>query len=493
MSYKDLSVIMEHLQKPEIIKRNGESLCLFFQAFAATGFCLWTRNDELVRLKREDLELDLRTVTGRPYVTITLTFRKTNKADPTKVNIYEIHPMPHEPHAYCYTKLNAWLKHLERIGRPLLPQDLVFPALDKKGRAKIMEGFAPTRIQSLLDHFTQATALIEGRNGRYTTHCFRRGGAQHRFMFATEKWSLKAVKWWGGWSEDEGAGTIMRYLLDEFVRYESGFGDVLNPERSDSQHSVFMGNADTEPVTQRTINNLQISLQNKARELHQETRRDLTDLGSTVSRIVEMLEQQKQLQQLNSSGPVQSVLESTQQRILQPAHVQSPTLTTVESQEDNSPITPRIPTVKSWKDVVKQWNDGDLSRNLETPLKDWDAIVRKTAPTLYSQRKTIAKEYEYWGRDETRMINCNGGAMNIIGDLLGSIREKVRERKAQIPGLRSRSTTRKGRRSKYEEPEDDEEAEEEEEEEEEGDEEVEEEEGEEEEKEPLTRKRKNRF
>ncbi|KAF9940242.1 hypothetical protein BGZ65_007656 [Modicella reniformis] len=240
MSSVDLSKIVEYLQRPEIIGNDGESLCLFFQAFAATGFTLWTRNEELLRLQRKDLELDLRTSSGRPYLTVTLTFRKTNQADPSKANVYEIHPQLHEPHSCCYTKLRAWIGWMEENSRRLQPDDFIFPALDAKGRMKIKEAFSTTRIQALLDKYTGATGLLSGRNGRYTTHCFRRGGAQHRFMVASEKWSLKAVKWWGGWSEGEGSGTIMRYLLDDITRYESGFGDMLSPERSDHRHSVFI-------------------------------------------------------------------------------------------------------------------------------------------------------------------------------------------------------------------------------------------------------------
>ncbi|KAF9984407.1 hypothetical protein BGZ65_000445 [Modicella reniformis] len=37
MSYTDLSVIMEYLQRPEVASQ-GESICLFFQEFAATAF-----------------------------------------------------------------------------------------------------------------------------------------------------------------------------------------------------------------------------------------------------------------------------------------------------------------------------------------------------------------------------------------------------------------------------------------------------------------------
>lgn len=39
----------------------------------------------------------------------------------------------------------------------------------------------------------------------FTTHCFRRGGAQYRFMFAPrgERWTLARVRWWGGWAPGE--------------------------------------------------------------------------------------------------------------------------------------------------------------------------------------------------------------------------------------------------------------------------------------------------
>jgi hypothetical protein len=43
MSYKSLSVLMEHFRKPETVNDLGESICLFFRAFAATGFTVWTR------------------------------------------------------------------------------------------------------------------------------------------------------------------------------------------------------------------------------------------------------------------------------------------------------------------------------------------------------------------------------------------------------------------------------------------------------------------
>lgn len=43
MLYKDISKLMAHLEDPATIKEHGVGACLMFQAFAATGFTLWTR------------------------------------------------------------------------------------------------------------------------------------------------------------------------------------------------------------------------------------------------------------------------------------------------------------------------------------------------------------------------------------------------------------------------------------------------------------------
>ena len=194
-------------------------------------------------------------------MTITLTFRKTNQADPIKsmhfvVHIsifsclqvtiltvilscqllayeYDVYPQPETPHCCCYTKLDAWLKWMAQTSRFLQAGDI-----------KLRERFSQTRIQSLLDKFHPDANLLHGKNGRFTTHCFRRGGAQYRFMFTKEKWSLKAVKWWGEWSEGEGTGTIMRYLLDDCMRHETSFRDMLYPRRNDGRHTVFMGESE---------------------------------------------------------------------------------------------------------------------------------------------------------------------------------------------------------------------------------------------------------
>ncbi|EEY66039.1 uncharacterized protein PITG_03578 [Phytophthora infestans T30-4] len=68
----------------------------------------------------------------------------------------------------------------------------------------------------------------------FTSHTFRRAGTQYRFMFAPPKrrWSLRMVKWWTGWTQNESAETLRRYLLDQAAADEdTQNADSLAPDR----------------------------------------------------------------------------------------------------------------------------------------------------------------------------------------------------------------------------------------------------------------------
>jgi hypothetical protein len=96
------------------------------------------------------------------------------------------------------------MEHLQLlIKRPLLKNDFIFPALSSTGDLKFGEAMTRSGIEALLESVVQKSSIMIDRTGKFTTHCFRRGGAQYRFMWADHKWSLKAVKWWGGWSSSE--------------------------------------------------------------------------------------------------------------------------------------------------------------------------------------------------------------------------------------------------------------------------------------------------
>ncbi|KAJ7488522.1 hypothetical protein B0H11DRAFT_2230062 [Mycena galericulata] len=249
----DLKIIMEYLDSEEAIKYFTVTQRLYFKAFVTTAFTLWTRNDELINLQFKDIKFNLQSPTGIPYHEFSLIFRKTNK-DPTKVQKYMVQVDLAHPEIDCYTHVNAWKKHMEKLlGRPLYGTDFVFPAVASTGQLKFGEPTSRSGFENFLDDVVEKSGVMNGRNGKFTTHCFRRGGAQYRFLWAERKWSLKAVKWWGGWSSNENVGTLMRYLLDELMAYEEGFSDIMMDDRASDRHETFMGENEMVPVSRADL------------------------------------------------------------------------------------------------------------------------------------------------------------------------------------------------------------------------------------------------
>ena len=120
-----------------------------------------------------------------------------------------------QPEIDCYTNLLNWVAYQQGlIARPLGVDDVVFPALASTGQIKFGVPTSRSGFEAIMDVIVQKSGVMQGRNGKFTTHCFRRGGAQYRFMYAPRKWSLKAVKWWGGWSSSDNVSLCHLSLID---------------------------------------------------------------------------------------------------------------------------------------------------------------------------------------------------------------------------------------------------------------------------------------
>jgi hypothetical protein len=113
--------------------------------------------------------------------------------------VYEI--FQQDVHAIdMYTHLLRWIRLLERfLGHKLRLDDHVFPYIAPNGIPHPNRGTLYEKIQACIDDFTSQAGLAT----RFTTHCFRRGGAQYRFIFAPTRWSLARIQWWGGWTKGE--------------------------------------------------------------------------------------------------------------------------------------------------------------------------------------------------------------------------------------------------------------------------------------------------
>jgi hypothetical protein len=101
-----------------------------------------------------------------------------------------------------HSHLLQWKAFLETvIGRKLTPEDYLFPHIGVNGVIRTDRQMSYDSLQAMLTDFCERS----GTQKRYTTHSFRRGGAQYRFMYAPigQRWSLNRIRWWGGWAIGE--------------------------------------------------------------------------------------------------------------------------------------------------------------------------------------------------------------------------------------------------------------------------------------------------
>lgn len=102
-----------------------------------------------------------------------------------------------------HSKVREWVNLYEEqiLQRRLLPDEYLFPAFSSNGLVNS---------QKPMDHGVFNTYLNEltsdaGIEKTFSSHCFRRGGAQYRFAHCPigERWSLSMIRWWGGWTDGE--------------------------------------------------------------------------------------------------------------------------------------------------------------------------------------------------------------------------------------------------------------------------------------------------
>lgn len=80
-----------------------------------------------------------------------------------------------------YSHLHAWHWHLAmHLGQVPEGKAYVFPLLSSAGDPHIYEQMLYEKAQSLIQTF----AADAGLKKKFTTHCFRWGGAQYHFMYA---------------------------------------------------------------------------------------------------------------------------------------------------------------------------------------------------------------------------------------------------------------------------------------------------------------------
>ncbi|KAF8801213.1 hypothetical protein BYT27DRAFT_7226962 [Phlegmacium glaucopus] len=378
---------------------------LFFNALSTTGFTIWTRNCETISLQYGNLEFpDWRNRHQGEFFTVNLRNRKNwqrrVKKNEQQLNghTYNIYAQPKTPAIDMYVHMLKWLDFYEThlLRRPLRANDYLFPTIGANGTSTHPDRGITSDVARSKIVETAEKAGIRGAN-EFTTHCFRRGGAQYRFMFAPveDRWTLARIRWWGGWALGEHRDTLIRYLLDELYTYEQDHSNALCPSHGsesagglphvdENSHRMFSAQAE-----------VALRLENQLSELRQE----YTHLASKIDKP-------------RSENVFASSLSTAKLVVCNVGNVGNDN----SSHSNNCPplnqppkpshVIPEIGRklgATAWRQVIKDWEETDPSRCHDVALKDWDPEWHRSngESVKYGQRQMIAIEFiERYNRDE---------------------------------------------------------------------------------------------
>ncbi|KAL4069031.1 hypothetical protein J3A83DRAFT_3464725 [Scleroderma citrinum] len=323
--------------------------------------------------------------------------------------------------------------------------DYIFPAIGANGVLKPCKPLSQDAIQKWISEATMGTGI----EGTFTTHCFRRGGAQYWFMYAPvgQRWPLSTVRWWGGWADGEHRDTLIRYLLDELHSYENDHSNTLGPFPCEADMSLAGEHALAAPATREELWMFQSSVSTEIRKLDNNIQAILRNVTNSLQDLTQVV-RSGQLSTTASYLPPPSGIGSdalgafTTERAALPTNLQnftarssaplvisalgtnhtsphytfpqppavSPSLVTTESDtltySSPSPFIPDVPFThadgtitprnKAWRDVIQHWEKGVPEKRLP-PLRDWPYEYthgpNRNLQSKYNQRRIIALEF----------------------------------------------------------------------------------------------------
>ncbi|THU79784.1 hypothetical protein K435DRAFT_823833 [Dendrothele bispora CBS 962.96] len=430
---------------------------LYFRAFISVAFTLWTRNCEMSTLKAKDIDwvTDLRPnapPTDPSAINIRLRERKgwqrkQNKGE-TQLNghRYRIPSQPKIPAIDTKAHLEAWKGHYEThlLRRPLEPEDYIFPSILTNRKSDHIHFSTPVLADSTkkkVNEFAAAAGLPGA--GRYTTHCFRRGGAQYRFMYAPvgERWTLAMVRWWGGWSPNERQDHSDALFPISLARRDSYLGESAEqaPLKTSEARTLFgdlkawMSQTQTRTFSQvnAPTNHIPFSVYPSPYALYPPSQNlqmivpnqypippQSFDQFPSPSYWIQHPPSQSNFNTNHSPHIIDPYIPNNMSST-QPVRFSHYSSIPIGTTSYSSPITnsqnpisnapflltiPKLPSgAKAFKQLVKDWDELDPQRGLPVALKDWkrEWYTDRTVAQLYGQRRKVAIEFiEIYKRDE---------------------------------------------------------------------------------------------
>ncbi|KAF8067580.1 hypothetical protein FPV67DRAFT_1561929 [Lyophyllum atratum] len=383
----------ERLEHRRLLFEHG-----FMRAFSTSSFIIWMRCFEALSMTVGDLEMNC--FSRGPYYTPHFRLHLNNRKGwqnaqgydgPRQNNVYEVYAQD-VPEIDMYTHLLRWLRVLAALlGRELKPSDHVFPPISPNGSIDPDKEMSYDSLMKMLKRYT----MDAGIDRNITSHAFRRGGSQDRFVFAPPalRWSLNRVRWWGGWAQGENVDTLMKYLLDSLQSYENTHSDALHPVPRGSNGLSAIGEGAS--VTVGEIRELKRSVDEKMDSLDRNMEHRMDNMVSQISaRLGATHLPTVPLSWPVSRDPQQDAYAAHTMRTAsapyppRAASVSSHAESVSGSSDDSQSLTGRkrtrqhlgplsgvlIPNLKAghgvWKRAIKQWEDGDDEIGLKA-LKDW--------------------------------------------------------------------------------------------------------------------------
>ncbi|KIL56121.1 hypothetical protein M378DRAFT_89832, partial [Amanita muscaria Koide BX008] len=280
------------------------------------------------------------------------------------------------PEIDMYTHLRTWIQHLESTsGRKLQEGDYIFPYMSPNSHIHPIEPISHDKVQNLLSTFTKGAGLTK----HFKTHCFRRGGAQYRFMHAPlgKRWTLDMIQWWGGWASGEQTDMLIRYLVNSLQSQENDYSDALDLLRNGDPNKSLMGEHELTGLA---------------------TTDELRTLGTTILAAIQSC---NCVPTLVPTHPAPGY-DPTQQ---DDAPDVSP-MFCLEKDSARTKLQPQgyyVPSLGpgEWKKAIEQWHHGDPAAGMAA-MKDWPQSAfsgrkKKDLATIRRGRYLIAMAYEGYG------------------------------------------------------------------------------------------------
>ncbi|KAG1780203.1 hypothetical protein EV702DRAFT_1266678 [Suillus placidus] len=326
--------------------------------FDAGAWTLWSRCFELVKLQRKDISLD----------TILLDTVMKN-----------------------FIWILLWIKWLEffHYGHALGPNDFIFPSMGANGIMQPGQPLSHDTVQKWIDKATTGAGIL----GCFSTHCFRRGGAQYWFMFAPVD---------GLMVNSDALAPFSREAESSLVGEQA----LMRPASTEELRMVHA--SVTADVNHLRVNNINDSL------------RSLTSMVQAASSCLQAARHVPHLTTPSTDAthmPTAQLEEDPHFTLVSTSSAQAPCISTprqghthitptartlpsvavfarakavrtglghtasTQQLPTNGLVIPRLPLVRSnglktpkaesWKDIITHWLVGDPDRGLKTPLKDW--------------------------------------------------------------------------------------------------------------------------